>query len=331
MKPIKRILLPTDFSEGAEAAYAIAHKLALKFGAQIDIIHIAPSIRYYVRFLETDREKEYTELMISEAREKVAGAMSDFDEEVRGEYFVQTDRKPSDALMEHLRKKPYDLVVMGSTGSHQTKMKRGGTTRHTIRRSPVPVLSVEKGMTIEGIKEILVPTDGSDLSFTAINKAAVFAEAFDADITLLYVVVTNVGLAETAYYTPEQILDDDVYLNVMSRLTRFLKNREKGGIQLERKDKLFEDTLMVQADEKMRPIHLKTKIKTGFAAHYSIESYAEKNSDLVVMATHGYGGFAHMFLGSVAEKVIQHIKKPVLTVRPSEAEFAKSKEKDFVN
>ena len=331
MKPIKRILLPTDFSEGAESAYPIAHKLALKFGARIDIIHIAPSIRYYVRFLETEREKEYTELMLSEAEERVESAMNDFDEEVRGEYFVQTDRKPADALTEHLRKKPYDLVVMGSTGSHQTKMKRGGTTRHTIRRSPVPVLSVEKGMMTKDIKEILVPTDGSDLSFTALENAAVLAEAFGADVTLLYVVVTSVGMAETAYYTPEQILDDDVYVHIMSRLSSYLKSREEKGLQLERSDKQFEDNLMIRVDEEMRPIKLKTKVKTGFSAHFSIESYAEKNSDLVVMATHGYSGFAQMFLGSVAEKVVQHINKPVLTVKPTEAEFAESEANNYVD
>jgi nucleotide-binding universal stress UspA family protein len=37
--------------------------------------------------------------------------------------------------------------------------------------------------------------------------------------------------------------------------------------------------------------------------------------DLVVMATHGREGLAHLFLGSVTEKVVQHGHRPVLCVR----------------
>jgi nucleotide-binding universal stress UspA family protein len=36
------------------------------------------------------------------------------------------------------------------------------------------------------------------------------------------------------------------------------------------------------------------------------------------MGTHGRSGFAHLFLGSVAEKVMRHSTIPVLTVRASE-------------
>jgi nucleotide-binding universal stress UspA family protein len=38
--------------------------------------------------------------------------------------------------------------------------------------------------------------------------------------------------------------------------------------------------------------------------------------DLVVVATHGRTGLAHMLLGSVAERVIRRCPTPVLTVRP---------------
>jgi universal stress protein A len=38
--------------------------------------------------------------------------------------------------------------------------------------------------------------------------------------------------------------------------------------------------------------------------------------DLVVVATHGRTGFAHMILGSVAERVVRRCPTPVLTVRP---------------
>jgi nucleotide-binding universal stress UspA family protein len=46
-----------------------------------------------------------------------------------------------------------------------------------------------------------------------------------------------------------------------------------------------------------------------------IVSHAEKTgADLIVIGTHGRGGIAHAVLGSVAERVVQKAKRPVLAV-----------------
>ena len=37
------------------------------------------------------------------------------------------------------------------------------------------------------------------------------------------------------------------------------------------------------------------------------------DADLVAMATHGRTGFAHVLAGSIAEDVVSHSKRPVLT------------------
>ena len=41
----------------------------------------------------------------------------------------------------------------------------------------------------------------------------------------------------------------------------------------------------------------------------------ELKADLIVLATHGYTGYKRMFLGSTAERVVQHSPCPVLVVR----------------
>jgi nucleotide-binding universal stress UspA family protein len=46
---------------------------------------------------------------------------------------------------------------------------------------------------------------------------------------------------------------------------------------------------------------------------------AAKGMDLIVMATLGRTGLAHLLIGSVAEKVVRHSAIPVLTVRPTAA------------
>jgi nucleotide-binding universal stress UspA family protein len=53
-----------------------------------------------------------------------------------------------------------------------------------------------------------------------------------------------------------------------------------------------------------------------------IVRYAKQHDiDLIVMGTHGRGPIAHMFMGSVAERVVRKATCPVLTVRSPEHEF----------
>ena len=53
-----------------------------------------------------------------------------------------------------------------------------------------------------------------------------------------------------------------------------------------------------------------------------IADYAEESDvDLIVMGTHGRGLLAHVFMGSVAERVVRIAPCPVLTVRNPEHEF----------
>lgn len=55
--------------------------------------------------------------------------------------------------------------------------------------------------------------------------------------------------------------------------------------------------------------------KTGVAAD-TIASIADKGKfDLVVMGSHGHGTLTNLVMGSVATKVLAHVKIPVLLVR----------------
>ncbi len=47
----------------------------------------------------------------------------------------------------------------------------------------------------------------------------------------------------------------------------------------------------------------------------------ERAIDMIVMGTHGYTGFKHIFMGSVAEKVVRYSMVPVLTVKQKNFEY----------
>jgi len=46
MPIVKRVLVPVDFSGGAEAAFQYALRLAQPFGAAIDVLHVVEPPRY---------------------------------------------------------------------------------------------------------------------------------------------------------------------------------------------------------------------------------------------------------------------------------------------
>ena len=57
-------------------------------------------------------------------------------------------------------------------------------------------------------------------------------------------------------------------------------------------------------------------VRSGIAEIEIIRFAEEEGIDLIVMATHGWTGLKHIFMGSVAEKVVRRSSIPVLTVKP---------------
>jgi nucleotide-binding universal stress UspA family protein len=64
-----------------------------------------------------------------------------------------------------------------------------------------------------------------------------------------------------------------------------------------------------------RGIRTTTRLIAGEPVATILERAAELGASLIVLGTHGRGGFKHMILGSVAERVVRTSSIPVLTVR----------------
>ena len=94
---------------------------------------------------------------------------------------------------------------------------------------------------------------------------------------------------------------------------------------------LIQDELQDTAREKLaalvgpdngQPPRTTTVVKAGTSAASVITEFAkEAKIDLIVMSTHGRGFVGHLFIGSVAERVVRIAPCPVLTVRSPEQEF----------
>lgn len=74
-------------------------------------------------------------------------------------------------------------------------------------------------------------------------------------------------------------------------------------------------------DATRRGLHVEALVERGQPAREILTQAAALPADVIVMGTHGTGGFEHLVLGSVAEKVLRKATCPVVTV-PPQAQFA---------
>jgi nucleotide-binding universal stress UspA family protein len=140
-------------------------------------------------------------------------------------------------------------------------------------------------------KHILVPLDGSLLAEAALPAAAFLARRLGARVTLFHVVERN---------APSEVHGQP-----------HLGNAEDAAAYLERLSRqAFSPDIAVD-----RHVHAAEadNVAGSIVAHAD-----ELKHDLVIMCSHGRGQALHLFLGSIAQKVIALGSRPVLITRPDE-------------
>jgi nucleotide-binding universal stress UspA family protein len=171
MSRVRRILLPSDFTDSAATAGEFAADLALRYDAGIDVVHVfksAQDLEPFVDWLELDRVARTSPArsavesaaLGSGASQNRASVMGDFLRHhakprleavlgrlaelgvphVRGRLLAGN---PSRIIIDLAANGEYQLVVMASHGhSGLTDALIGSCVDRVVRRSPVPVLVV---------------------------------------------------------------------------------------------------------------------------------------------------------------------------------------------
>ena len=149
------------------------------------------------------------------------------------------------------------------------------------------------------LRRILVPTDFSKSSHSALTYGVAFARKFGAELHLLHVV------QDIALFIPEAVLAPLPALAPLEQFTTAARTA------LER--------VVREGDWAGVPIH--PEVAEGRPSEEIVRFARERTVDLIVMGCHGHTGLAHVLLGSVADKVVRRAPCPVLTVRHPEHEF----------
>lgn len=141
------------------------------------------------------------------------------------------------------------------------------------------------------IERILCPTDFSVFSTRALRHAAALARRFEARLTVLHVIPQWIPYTHgPAYFPAPMLANPSLCRHVEEDLREFAAPAIDAGVPVE--------TMMREAEP-----------------WREIQAIAEElPADLLVMGTHGRGGFEQLLLGAVAEKVLHRAPCPVLTV-----------------
>jgi len=278
---MKRILVPTDFSKLSINALEVAIEIAKKSNSEIVLLHVVEeagadsfSIVGEWRTEENWSDKLFTLKLIEKAKGQL-------------EKLVLDPRFSSVKISGELRlgnafhgmrtiitEHKVDLVVMGTRGhSKLEEMVIGTNTERVVRHAKCPVLSIHKKPSKVDFKNIVYAT--------AMHKDEEVFSRMIKRTQQLY----NSTIHLVRINTPGDFQRDYVVKDYMEKFAKKLA--------------LKNYTINVYND-----------ITEEDGVIYFAESI---DADLIAMATHGRTGFAHVMAGSIAEDVVGHSKRPVLT------------------
>jgi universal stress protein A len=140
------------------------------------------------------------------------------------------------------------------------------------------------------IHGVLVPVDFSKESLLAAKFAVSLAQEYKASLYVLHVREPIPSYAQAEIVDFEEI-QAKITQQVKADLSKVIPQKVKEGLMVEE------------------------ILETGRPHHVIVEKAKQLGVDVIVIATHGRTGLAHVFLGSVAEMVIRHAPCPVFVIR----------------
>lgn len=276
---MKKILIPTDFSDEASMALDLGKEIAKKHNLAVRLVHVYeypmstaytaldvggpdPMESEYVRE-SMDRNKS----LLEESASLLRDAGVQVEEELKvGNPFVN--------LSQELDESGFELVIMGSKGSSGVEeLLIGSNTEKVVRHSKCPVITVKRPTQIADIESIVFASDFNTVDNNLIQHLKQLQAFFDAKLHFVRINTLN-------NFQPDQF--------AKKRMNQWLK------------DQMFEN--------------YDSRVYNDVGEEEGIIHYAEEiGADMLALGTHGRTGLAHLFSGSIAEDLVNHARRPIWT------------------
>lgn len=149
MACFKSILVPTDFSENAAAAFVTATKLAADLGATIRVANVVPAsvVREAIKtgMLTSGDDDATIEQKVHDDRARRMDAfLAPFGETATGVEHVFLKGKPAHEIVRYAKENGIDLIVMGRRGVTLADVILGSVAENVIRHAHCPVMIAKR-------------------------------------------------------------------------------------------------------------------------------------------------------------------------------------------
>lgn len=142
MIELKRILIPTDFSDNSAVALKYAIAFADQFGAAVDVIHVLepPPAGLLLSYQALD---EVSEQMKKNAQQQLEDLQSQWSDYCFPVTQTVLEGHPFVEIVRFARENNSDLIVLGTHGRGAVgHMLMGSVAEKIVRKSPCPVLTI---------------------------------------------------------------------------------------------------------------------------------------------------------------------------------------------
>jgi nucleotide-binding universal stress UspA family protein len=273
---MKRILVPTDFSEYAENALKVAALIAKKNNCEIFLLHLLELPNQMNDAVTGGSSIPEVMLFIKKANETLQKIKEQpYLNGISVNASVQFERAFS-GILSFNKKNEIDLIVMGSHGtSGIEEVLIGSNTEKVVRLSEIPVLVIKKNIRDFKFNNFVFASDFSKETKKPFKKMIEFAKIFDANLYLVTIC------------TPNSFKTTKMSEEIMKKfITSF------------------------EIENYSTHIYNDVNIENGI-----INFTNSIDADLIGLCTHGRTGFAHFFNGSISEDLVNHTAKPVITFK----------------
>jgi nucleotide-binding universal stress UspA family protein len=273
---MKKILVPTDFSDYAGHALKVAAQIARKNGGEIYLLHMLELPHQGSDALGSGHDLPEIMLFKNAAINRLEDLMDDEClEGLKVSEIIQFELA-FDGIMNVSNKNNVDLIVMGSHGASGFKeMFIGSNAEKVVRNSDIPVLIIKKEEGDFDVNKFVFASDFADEIKKPFAKVVEFANKFDAE---LHLVMIN---------TPSSFKPTHVAQEIMNN---FISN--------------------FNINKCSTHIYNDTNVESGVL---NFTNYID--ADLIGMSTHGRKGLSHFFNGSISEDLVNHAVRPVVTFK----------------
>jgi nucleotide-binding universal stress UspA family protein len=283
---VKKILVPTDFTPTAENAIEAARMLAEKHDAEIIFLNVI-ELNSGEAINASGGPSSYASfadgILIQESIKRAEEEMTRLVEVskyqgITSDYEIKLGN-PFGHIFSAIEDHNIDFIIMGTKGaSGLSEILIGSNTEKVVRKSKCPVLAIKEPITENSFKKIVYATNFGTNEAGVVKAVKDLQSVFDSKVHLVWI------------NTPNNFKSDATNRPMLDKFV---------------------------ADHDLQ--NCSTHVYSDIIAEDGIRNFAEYvDAGLIVMGTNSYTGLSRLIRGSIAEDMINHAVRPVLTVSMKE-------------